>query len=329
MIYKDWKGFDLSGKWFKGNLHSHTTNSDGHLRPEESVALYKKHGYHFLCLSEHDTYTDYRAAFNTEDFVILPGLEASCILADPVRQKAYKVHHIHGILGTEKMQAAAKLPIPGHLERLEPAVYFEKWDGAKAAQILTDSLRDRGMFCIYNHPVWSRTEAEEFIYTEGIEALEIYNYNTVNECGLGFDETHWDLMLRKGIHINATASDDNHNEGFFDDACGAWVYVNAPELSHDAIVGAFLAGNYYSSSGPAIYDFGIRADTAYVNCSGCERVNFIAGGMIGDGLTVVADKPDLTYAEYRLNGSETYIRIECVNHLGRKAWTNPIYLETD
>ena len=44
------KMFSETGRWFMGNLHSHTTNSDGKLKPEEAVALYKKYGYHF-CVS--------------------------------------------------------------------------------------------------------------------------------------------------------------------------------------------------------------------------------------------------------------------------------------
>ncbi len=33
------KGFTDGGNWYKGNLHSHTVNSDGMLTPEESVEL--------------------------------------------------------------------------------------------------------------------------------------------------------------------------------------------------------------------------------------------------------------------------------------------------
>ena len=51
---------------FRGNLHSHTTNSDGTLTPAEAVAAFRAHGYDFLCLSEHDLYTDYSGAFDDE-----------------------------------------------------------------------------------------------------------------------------------------------------------------------------------------------------------------------------------------------------------------------
>ena len=67
-------------KWYKGNLHSHTVQSDGHLTPAEAVQLYKNQGYDFLCFSEHDHYTDLRKEFDSENFIILPGLEASVCL---------------------------------------------------------------------------------------------------------------------------------------------------------------------------------------------------------------------------------------------------------
>lgn len=58
-----------------------------------------------------------------------------------------------------------------------------------------------GMVATYNHPIWSRVREEEFINTEGIWALEIYNYNTVNESNTGYDETYFDVMLREGKKI--------------------------------------------------------------------------------------------------------------------------------
>ena len=38
---------------YKGNLHMHTTLSDGALTPEEAVLKYKKAGYDFLALTDH------------------------------------------------------------------------------------------------------------------------------------------------------------------------------------------------------------------------------------------------------------------------------------
>ena len=104
--------------------------------------------------------------------------------------------------------------------------------------------------------------------------------------------------------------------------------VCAPALSRDAIVRALLAGDYYSSSGPDIINWGVSDDRAWVDCSPCERVNLIAGGPMGAGETVIAPEgAPLTHAEFALRGTETYLRIECVDERGRTAWSNPIFAD--
>lgn len=45
--------FDPKLPFFKGNLHCHTTVSDGKLSPDEVVALYRDLGYDFLALTDH------------------------------------------------------------------------------------------------------------------------------------------------------------------------------------------------------------------------------------------------------------------------------------
>jgi len=38
--------------WVKGNLHAHTTNSDGKPSPRERMNGYVEQGYDYLCLSD-------------------------------------------------------------------------------------------------------------------------------------------------------------------------------------------------------------------------------------------------------------------------------------
>ena len=321
-------GFTEGGNWYKGNLHSHTVNSDGCLTPEESVKLFREHGYHFLCFSEHDLYTDYREEFDCEDFIILPGLEASAVLYESEDAKLrQKVHHIHGILGTKEMQEHAKKKPYQHMEKHPVAKYYGTWDGADAAQKLADEMTSRGMIATYNHPIWSRVRDEEFIHTTGLWALEIYNYGTVNESATGYDETYWDVMLREGKRIFVFASDDNHNDGIVEDACGGYIVVKADILSHEEIIKNMMAGNYYSSSGPEIYDWGIRDGRAYVTSSPVYRIDFIVGNCINDGGSIVCSSVDETIqsGEYTLKGHEKYVRVKCTDRYGKTAWSNPIF----
>ena len=47
-----------AARWWRGNLHMHTFWSDGRAFPEEAVAWYKSHGYHFLGVSDHNVFQD-------------------------------------------------------------------------------------------------------------------------------------------------------------------------------------------------------------------------------------------------------------------------------
>ncbi len=57
-------------KWYKGNLHTHSTNSDGRLSPEEVIGLYREEGYDFLALTDHWFMGEER---QEENFLLLSG----------------------------------------------------------------------------------------------------------------------------------------------------------------------------------------------------------------------------------------------------------------
>ncbi len=72
--------FHKPGRFYRGNLHTHTTLSDGELTPAEVVATYRKNGYDFIALSDHflEKYgfpiTDSQE-FRSADFTTLLGAE--------------------------------------------------------------------------------------------------------------------------------------------------------------------------------------------------------------------------------------------------------------
>ena len=45
--------YDCSGKWFKGNVHMHTTYSDGGLTPRQAAEFYAGRGYDFMAITDH------------------------------------------------------------------------------------------------------------------------------------------------------------------------------------------------------------------------------------------------------------------------------------
>ncbi len=323
-------GFSNNKNQYKGNLHTHTTNSDGKLTPDKVKALFKENGYSFLCLTDHDVYSDLRSELNDETFIILPGVEASSPLyTDATKTRYKKTHHVLGILGTSAMQKSAKKINYKHGELLEIPSNIGEWDGAKEAQCLVNNLVNRGMIVAYNHPIWSRVELQEFIHLKNVFALEFYNYGTVNECEQGYDPLHWDAMLSNQNNVFGIATDDSHNVSEYADVLGGYVVVMADALTHDNIIDSLIRGNYYSASGVDIIEWGIRDGVVYVSCEDVNKINFICGGCVGDGISIMKQNPsdELNYAEYTLHGTETYVRVECIDKDGKAAWTNPIILK--
>ena len=67
-------------KWFKGNIHTHTNVAGGDAEPEVVVRWYRRHGYDFLVLSDHNhlTLLDYSAGKRRfKRPLMIPGEEVS------------------------------------------------------------------------------------------------------------------------------------------------------------------------------------------------------------------------------------------------------------
>ena len=61
--------------WLKGNLHSHTTNSDGKVAPQDRLDGYINQGYDYLCLYDHHNITFTNTVKAPDDFVLIQGAE--------------------------------------------------------------------------------------------------------------------------------------------------------------------------------------------------------------------------------------------------------------
>ena len=77
------------GNWYKGNMHMHTTVSDGELEPVEAINVYREAGYDFIAISDHRKVGH---PWQDDQFLILPGVEWDT--GDAMRVPVY---HILGI----------------------------------------------------------------------------------------------------------------------------------------------------------------------------------------------------------------------------------------
>ena len=73
-----------STNWLKGNLHTHTTESDGDASPGHVAAWYKRHEYDFLVISDHNHLTVLEEAESNPGKwpLLIPGEEVTSRLFD-------------------------------------------------------------------------------------------------------------------------------------------------------------------------------------------------------------------------------------------------------
>ena len=84
-------------KWYKGNIHTHTTKSDGDEEPSKVVRWFRRHGYDFLVLSDHNHLTLFDYAEGQRRFkkpLMIPGEEVSAAVHVDGRRIPI---HINGI----------------------------------------------------------------------------------------------------------------------------------------------------------------------------------------------------------------------------------------
>src|SRR5262245_44322402 len=81
-------------RWYKGNTHTHTLNSDGDSTPDEVVRWYREHGYNFLVLTDHNYLTavdGLNAVHGAADkFLVVRGEEVTSSVAS-------KAVHVNGL----------------------------------------------------------------------------------------------------------------------------------------------------------------------------------------------------------------------------------------
>ncbi len=319
--------FDRSrGNWYKGNLHCHSTRSDGSLEPEVVARMYREKGYSFLAFSEHEIYT-HRTDLETPGFLIIPAIERSVKLKDADQTDSRC--HLQGIWSGRGCVSISGTTVPVPL-----------WTGPETVQAVIDELERDGYFVTFNHPAWSRNDFRDLEQANGYTAVEVYNHSCEEESHTGHTELFWDHMLRHGRKLWGIATDDNHNEKLHGkeirdwDSFGGWVMVNADELSYRAVGEALQSGKFYSSTGPRIYEYGVRDATdsggsfreVHIECSPAERIFFPAHPGRGSSRRN-PDGGTLESATYRLTGREAYVRAVVVDEVGKMAWTNPIFFD--
>ena len=302
--------FTTPGKFYRGNLHTHSTGSDGALAPQEVCRRYQAEGYDFIALTDHFVgLFDYPITDTTDcrkqGFTTILGAE--------LHTGSMENGHLWHLLG---------IGLPGDFAPPN-APNFRPVKGSESAASIAQRARDAGAFVAIAHPHWSGlTEADARSITAA-HAVEIYNHGCAvdNDRGEGF--LTLEHLLNEGSHLNLIATDDAHfnTPDFF----GGWVMVKAADNNPEALLAALKAGEYYSSTGPQIHD--IRITDSYVEVDCTPAVNILVQGS-GSPMAKLRGEA-MTSGQIsleRLTGSP-WIRITIIDRAGKRAWSNPFWID--
>ena len=288
--------FTTPGRWFKANLHCHTTNSDGKATPEERIRQYADAGYHILALTDHWT-TNELAALDNRGMLLVDGIEVH-----PPRGDKHMHHFV-----------ALGAPHPYTTER----------DDIVPAQERIDDLRAQGAEIVYAHPRWTGQNVHDMLELDGWRAFEIYN-STCRRVGRPESDAIWDDLCEKGIYVGGLATDDTHHDT---DALCAWTMFKMPELTFEDFMNALRSGAYYATCGPEIRRFEIAGEgKVVVECSPAAEVRLFATAPGGKSFYADREGAPIERIEYPLHPGWRYVRLEVVDKEGRKAWANPVAL---
>ena len=274
-------------QWLRGNLHTHTTNTDGQNKPQSVIDKYARLGHDFLAISDHDIYTagkQYRT-WNNKGMIMMPGNEIS-----------------------------ASGP---HILHVAPDRFVEP---LMPRQEVINRIDEGAGLAVIAHPNWMGefdgtkiTQIQEWV---GYHGLEIYNGLINRLQGSPYCTNKWDLMLSQGRRLWGFANDDSHND---DDIGNGWNVVCARERSVSAIREALKAGRFYASSGVEISRIAVRGSRLTIETENARRI--VGVSAFGRRVAIVDDSAIVLDMQEQWQ----YVRFECWGDGEQFAWTQPFW----
>lgn len=312
-------------RFLKANLHSHTTNSDGNLSPEQAKNLYVENGYNVLAITDHNVLNSFEE-LNDENFLTLCGYEFDVF--DTISYAGFsKACHICAIAKKPLIEMELKTAI-------KPKDY-----SITAINKTLETLDSAGFLLHYNHPSWSSESEEDFLPLKHITAMEIYNHNCEITANCGDTRAYYDIALKHSHKWNCISTDDNHNEeisqDFLDyetDSFGGYIMINAQSLDYNTVISAIENGDYYSCMGvdaPQIFSLIIENNVLKITCSPVKGI-YLKSNCLGCCDHKTSQYDNITSAEFDLSSlawGGKFFRLEIVDSQKRTAFTNPIYVD--
>lgn len=258
----------FDGVWLKGDLHCHSTHSDGDSSVAEVIANAESIGLDFFAITDHDGNMD--------------GVPSQWYYPDYASGEMVMLYGVEWTTGRGHANVWAS----------QPFNYGELWVAnlAEDAQAAIDAAHGQDALFSINHPSAFLCCPWEYEEYEGLDSIEVWNamyrlpnFNFVSNHGF------WDEHLLAGWRITGLGGSDTHQlKGFESNFLRhaeptTWVFVEEP--SADAILEAIRAGHVSISDEP-----------------GAPRIDFVADtnqdgmydAMMGDNV-LLAEARDVTF----------------------------------
>ncbi len=289
--------WDGNRKLLKGNLHLHTTLSDGRKTPEEAMEIYHQAGYDFLAITDHRKVSVKSTTYKS--LTVIQGIEFDFNLPG-------QVIHIVGVGPQEGVGEAVEL-------------FF-------SPQRAINEINKAGGCAILAHPAWSMNTPAIISSLYGLTAVEIYN--TVSGIPWNADRADSSSILdvcgANGTHLNFVATDDTH---FYNgEQCQSYIMLAAEENTEEAIKDALRKGDFYATQGPRFEKIEFDGEVLRVWTSPANAIVFFSDLPWMAGRSKCAE--GLTYAEMPVHPTlpMRFMRVMLIDENGKRAWSNPILL---
>jgi len=309
-----------SGYWFAGDIHLHTTHTDGQHTVDEMAQAAISTGLDFIAITDHDTlrpFEDVNDANAAHDnFLVMSGVEISQTWGHFV---AYNVSYL-------------------------PYEVNEKWNESPwEAQEAIDELLEHnpGAVIFLAHPFfpglsWNYPDTEGF---HGIETWNRYDNRSYDHPDNVNAFAWWDELNSDGRRTFGMATSDAHHRDYIG---STRIHVYAPSLEEYAIMTAIRNGTYYGTSGPRLT---FSAEDTMMGGShrvgrGTNSVSLTVGGSYTSNITqvtlIVNGEIEHTWLPNETEFFDTYVleasrgdfaRLEIYADGNHFAFSNPIWFD--
>ncbi|GHT95835.1 hypothetical protein FACS1894141_5160 [Spirochaetia bacterium] len=261
---------------YMGDLHVHSRRSDGHEAPEIVVANYRKAGFDFLALTDHEQYEPSLEAINAYkdapiDLKLFPGEEVH-----PPENHTHYIHFggnhsVNSLIRSDPDKYRAE--VRQLAETLEPGEGINRKEYASAAWVSRE-IRKAGGLAVMVHPHWIHDNAYHIgekmavcmLKSKLFDAFEVIGGQTLleNQSQVSL----WQDVRAEGCFVPPLGSSDSHgtvNATWFE---LAKTVVLAESCEYEALKAAIIAGRtvaleeYDGETFPRLY--GLHRYVSYV-----------------------------------------------------------------